>query len=211
MDYIKEAFQKVKEDIDSLRQNIQEIKEKVEELVSKTTPTHPTDNLENPTNKQNIPTDNSPLKGLKAQNMGFSTGNEGVPTNKQTNKQTNQQINNRQFQGENSLDNALEVLNSLDSIKKDIRLRFKRLTEQEFLVFSTIYQLDEELGGCDYKAVSDKLNLSETSIRDYVRKLIKKGISVEKIKINNKNIQLKISEKLKKIATLPVILRLREL
>jgi len=79
------------------------------------------------------------------------------------------------------------------------------------LVFSTIYQLEEEAVLIDYKSLSKKLNLTESSIRDYVGRLIKKGIPVEKTKINNKMIRLSISEKLKKIAPLPVIFQLREL
>ena len=79
------------------------------------------------------------------------------------------------------------------------------------LVFSAVYQLDEENGHTDYKTVSKKLNLTESSIRDYVGRLIKKGVSVEKKRINNKTIQLKISENLKKIASLPTIMQLRDL
>ena len=78
-------------------------------------------------------------------------------------------------------------------------------------MFSTIYQLEEENGFADYKSISEKINLTESSVRDYVGRIIKKGISVEKKKINNKNIQLIISNNLKKIATLPTILQLRDL
>ena len=123
--------------------------------------------------------------------MPFSTGNEGVPTDKQTNQQTNQQTEKTYF------GDALEILNSLDNLKKEIRNKFKRITDQEFLVFSTIYQIAEETGYADYKSLSQKLNLTESSIRDYVGRLIKKGIPVEKTKINNKMIQLSVSEKLK--------------
>jgi len=56
-----------------------------------------------------------------------------------------------------------------------------------------------------------KLNLTESSIRDYVRRLIKKGIPIDKNKINNKNIQLSISPNLKKIASLNTILQLRDI
>jgi biotin operon repressor len=63
----------------------------------------------------------------------------------------------------------------------------------------------------DYKSLSERLNLSESSIRDYIGKLINKGIPVEKKKINNKSIQLSISQNLKKIATLSTILTLRGL
>ena len=99
----------------------------------------------------------------------------------------------------------------MDSLKKEIRLKFKRLTEQEILVFSTIYQLDEKYGHGDYKILSQKLNLTESSIRDYVGRLIKKGIPVDKIKVKNKYIQLKISKNLKKIASLSAILQLRNI
>ena len=112
---------------------------------------------------------------------------------------------------ENSIENAAEMLKSLDNIKKEIRQKFKKLTEQEWLIFSTIYQLDEEKGESNYREIADKLNLTESSIRDYVARLIKKGIPVEKTKLNNKNIQLKISSNLKRIASLPTIIALRDL
>jgi len=225
MDEIKNAFQKVKQDIDSmnkeiisLKQTLFETKEQISyisrilnELVSKSK-TEPAYVSETPTNYPQTstypthnPTDNMSFKPLKGQNIAISTGNEGVPTNRQTDKQTNQQTEKTYF------GDALEILNSLDNIKKDIRNKFKRITDQEFLVFSTIYQLEEEAAFVDYKSLSQRLNLTESSIRDYVGRLIKKGIPVEKTKINNKMIQLSISEKLKKIAPLPVIFQLREL
>ncbi|HTY44341.1 MAG TPA: winged helix-turn-helix transcriptional regulator, partial [Patescibacteria group bacterium] len=98
---------------------------------------------------------------------------------------------------------------SLDNIKKGIRLKFKELTEQEFLVFSAIYQMDSEKGFSDYRSIAQKLGLSESSVRDYVGKLIKKEIPVDKIKINNKNIRISVSEKLKKIVSLNTIFQLR--
>jgi Mn-dependent DtxR family transcriptional regulator len=79
------------------------------------------------------------------------------------------------------------------------------------VVFSALYQAEEEEGYADYRTLAQKLKLTESSIRDYVGRLIKKGIPVEKIKINNKNIQLILSPNLKKIASLSTILQLREL
>jgi hypothetical protein len=164
------------------------------------------------------PTDNDLQNPLKAQNMDISTGNQGVPTDRQTNQQTDQHIDKGSYNkedilnanvSENSIKNAAKILDSLDSLKKEIRLKFKRLTEQEFIVFSTIYQISEEKGYTDYKNLSETLNLTESSIRDYIGRLIKKGIPVDKIKINNKTIHLSISQDLKKIATLPTLLQLR--
>ncbi len=226
MDQIKTAFQKVRQDMDSMKEEINLLKQflsqnmealseidktikdltiqlsKINNNSSSNIPAH---NPPIPTLPTHNPAHNIPFKPLKSQNMGFSTGNEGVPTDRQTNQQTNQQTEKTYF------GNALEILDSLDNIKKEIRNKFKRITDQEFLVFSTIYQMAEEIGDVDYRSLSQRLNLTESSIRDYVGRLIKKGIPVEKKKINNKMIQLSISEKLKKVAPLPVILQLRGL
>jgi len=226
MDQIKDAFQRVKQDMDSmekeialLKQFLSENKEKLSEIdktikeiqsnlsrfTIKPSVNTSTNDLQNSTYPTHSPTDNLTFKALKGQNMPISTGNEGVPTDRQTNQQTNQQTEKTYF------GDAFEILNSLDNIKKEIRNKFKKITDQEFLVFSTIYQVTEESNYVDYKSISQRLNLTESSIRDYVGKLIKKGIPVEKTKINNKVVQLSISEKLKKIAPLPVIFQLREL
>ena len=79
------------------------------------------------------------------------------------------------------------------------------------LIFSTLYQLEQTQKEVNYKDISLKLNLSESSIRDYVSRLINKGIPVEKIRKNNKQIILKISEDLRKIASLQTIIQLRDL
>ncbi len=214
MDQIKEAFRKVKEDMDSLKEELNSLKMQLRDLrISLDKPIlyenkpaiNPANPPLNPTYSNLIPTHNPPFNPLKPLISGISSGNEGVPTDKQTNQQTNQHI------PQSSMKDALEVLNSLDNIKKEIRLKFKELTEQEFLVFSMIYQLDEEQGHSDYRTLSRKLNLSESSVRDYVGKLIKKEIPVDKIKINNKNIKLTVSKNLKKIVSLNTILQLREL
>jgi len=228
-DQIKTAFQKVKQDIDSIREEIKllnqflssnqeiltDLTKNISELSSKIRsnqdnlpppfyPSYPTDNSKNQTIPTHNPADNGSFKPLNSQNIGFSTGNGGVPTDRQTNQQTNQQTE------KGSFNEAIEILSSLDNIKKEIRNKFKRLTEQEFLVFSTIYQLSEE-DSADYRSIATKLNLTESSIRDYVGRLIKKGIPVEKIKINNKMVKLSISEKLTKIAPLSIILQLRDI
>jgi hypothetical protein len=230
MDQIKAAFQKVKEDMDSMREEIDVLKqflyennqkltqfeEAIQDLTFQITQLNlkeianpPISNPAHPSQNPSIPTDNPahniPFEALKPQNSGISTGNGGVPADRQTNQQTDQHIETPSF-GE-----ALDILSSLDNLKKEVRNKFKRITDQEFLVFSTIYQLSEEAGYVDYRTLSQKLNLTESSIRDYIGRLIKKGIPVEKTRINNKIIQLSISEKLKKIAPLPTIFQLRAL
>ncbi len=179
-------------------------------------PTLPsTHNLNTPTVSTHSSTDSTDIRALNTQNQGISTGNGGVPTDRQTDRQTNQQTDFLPKSSYNtqksSIGDAIEILGSLDNLKKEIRLKFKRLTEQEMLVFTLLYQLSEENGYTDYKEISSKLGLSESSIRDYIGRLIKKEIPVEKTKVNNKNIQLSIHSDLKKIASLSTILELRGL
>jgi len=203
--------------IDSLNEEKNNLKSIQKEVLSKETDnlTDPTTKHENSTTPTNIPTHDYIFKPLNNQNLTISIGNEGVPTDRQTDRQTDRHIvessHNHINPIKNSIEDASKILDSLDTIKKEIRLKFKRLTEQEFLVFSIIYQLEEDIGYTDYKVLSDKLRLTESSIRDYVGRLIKKGIPIEKKRINNKNIRLNISKNLKKIATLPTILHLRGL
>ena len=109
------------------------------------------------------------------------------------------------------IEEVSKILASLDTLKKDLRHKFKNLTKQEMLVFSTLYQLQEENFTVDYSIIASKLNLSESSIRDYIQRIIQKGIPIQKNKENNKKILLSLSEDFKKIASLQTILQLREL
>ncbi len=143
--------------------------------------------------------------------------NGGVPTDKPTNQQTNQQTNNtcnnEQYLNKlNYFEKADLLLNTLDDTKKGLRRMFKNLTSQEMLVFETLYNFDiKKDDDISYKKLANILNLSESSIRDYINKLINKGILIEKHRINNKNIVLSISNRLKEITNLTTIKSLREL
>jgi len=225
MDLIKEAFSKIKEDIESLRNEFSNIYTSIEVLTDNQTTlqenlSKTVSRLNKQTNQHNISPQNNPLESLPSQDIGFSTGNEGVPTDKQTNQLTDQQKDNyveqpskgSKSQEISDFQKANEMLESLDEIKREIRLKFKGLTSQEMIVFSTIYGLEEQnLQEITYRVLAGKLTLSESSVRDYTNKLIKKGIPLIKIRQNNKKILLKISEDLKGIAPLSTILMLREL
>jgi hypothetical protein len=170
---------------------------------------------ENPTNQESsavFPADKMPLKGLKTDFLSTSIGNRGVPTDQQTVNPTDRQ----QSKTPNSafidrLSSVSEIVNSLDSLKKEVRTKFKRLTKQEMQVFSSIFQLEEQGFVVDYPLLAHHLNLSESSIRDYTQRLIKKGIPLLKAKENNKKITLSVSPDLKRVASLATILQLREL
>ncbi|MBR9705036.1 hypothetical protein GOV12_06505 [Candidatus Pacearchaeota archaeon] len=178
--------------------------------------------IDTSTHNQTVPQE---IEGLKTQNIPFSTGNEGVPTNRQTDEQTVRQTQNPSEMAlykennsisergiEKNINDAKIMLDSLDQLKKEIRRNFKRLTPQEMVVFSSIYQTEEsDPQNSTYRQISKKLKLSESSIRDYTLRMIKKGIPIKKTKIDNKKIILSISQDLKKIATLATIIQLRDL
>lgn len=221
MDPVKEAFIKIKEEILSLKNEVSSLNLEINLLK-----TH-TNNQAIPTNMQTIiahPTDNTTqtptipqeIGGLKSLNELLSTGNRGVPTDNQLYSQTNQQTGildkSVQESTNNSLLNIQFTLENLDNIKKELRLKFKRLTPQEMLVFSTLYGLEsQEFEEISYKIIANNLNLSESSIRDYIHKILQKGIPIIKTRLNNKKIILKISPDLKKIASLSTITKLRDI
>ena len=213
MDLIKQAFDRVKQDINLLKSQLQEIKTELQEIKRTQTIRHinQTDRQTNQTHPKSQ-TDKYPLEASKPQILEISTGNQGVQTDRQTDRQSDRQT--QKFAQDNKIDHIeklSETLDSLDSIKKDLRHKFKKLTSQEMLIFSTIYQLEEQQAQVDYQLIASKLSLSESSIRDYVKNLIKKGVPISKEKQGNKKIFLHIVDDFKKIASLQTILALREL
>ncbi len=235
---IKEAFKKAKQDVFYLGKQVNELKLELfnikeqlnnitktlennknsSENIKKNTPTHITKNPTiqhiNPTHLEN-PTDDYPLEALKQQNMEVSTGNGGVPTDRQTDRQTDiRHINKEKSVKKDKIEHlskASEILNNLDGLKKEVRKKFKQLTSQEMAIFSLIYQLDSQGELVDYSLLSRKMNLSQGSIRDYIHKITRKAILIEKEKVNNKKIIFHIPLELRKIASLDTIIKLREL
>src|SRR3989344_2903174 len=254
MDPIKEAFQRAKQDIQSLKSEIHELKTALEELKISLQTDKPTDrhtislqnqeksqqtDIKTPTIQHINPTQNlneplkQPLYSLKSPNTSISTGNEGVPTDRQTNQQTNQQTDQHiQIKGkiEQKADNNTQnkelneplntptdsqtdvagILTTLNIYKNELAQKIRALTQQEFLVYTTIVQLEQE--GCivDYPLIATKLKLTESSIRDYTLKLLKKGVPLIKTKENNKKIYLSIPSDIKRIITLQNLMLLRE-
>jgi len=121
----------------------------------------------------------------------FSTGNEGVQTNKQTDKY------------------IPEMFETVNKLKFELKQKFRSLTKQEFKVFSAIYLLEEE-GLVDYPILAQKLSLSESAIRDYIMKLQRKGIPIIKKRINNKKVILSIRKELKHLVSLDLLVKMRE-
>lgn len=166
------------------------------------------------------------LKGILSNFTDCSIGNKGVQTDRlQTHSRhalsTNQGKNNKKdiLGTTNNIKedvgttgntlNAGDIVNLVADFKQDIQRKFKNLTEQEFFIFSVVYSLEEQLGAVSYKDISNKVGLTESAIRDYIRSLIKKGVQIQKEKMNNKVIFLKISPELKSLVSLDNLMQLR--
>jgi predicted transcriptional regulator len=158
------------------------------------------------TDRQTTSTDTIPnLQNIQAEKFALSN------TDTKTDTQTSVQISPQSENTVGNISKVSQVLSSLDSLKQDLRSQFKRLTPQEMLVFATIYQLTDQNISPDYSLLAIKTNLSESSIRDYVGKLIKKGIPVDKTKENNKRVSLTIPVEFKRMASLQTLYELRNL
>lgn len=221
MDPIKEAFTKIKDEISFLKEEITRLNKEIVILNGKNSSFNSTQNpcfSSIPTdNSTHIPTVPQEMKGSNSEKIVVSTGNEGVPTDNSTYTPTHQQTdfigrfmvkNDRKI----GLEDIQDTLDSLDNLKKELRLKFKRLTPQEMAVFSMVYGLQTQgIEEITYKLVANNLNLSESSVRDYIIKLTSKDIPIVKRRLNNKQISLSISNNLQKIASLSTLIKLRNL
>ena len=207
MDPIKEAFSRAKQDISDLKEQISSLSREISSLKELFYST--TQQTDRQTNQHTIPTHklnehhNMPLEASKAPISIISTGNRGVPTDRQTNQQTDRHIENKEIP---QIQRISSTLDSLNFLKEELKAQFKHLTRQEMVILVTIYQLEEQGSIVDYSILAKKLSLSESSIRDYTLKLIKKGIPIQKTKENNKHILLTIPSEMKKMASLQTIL-----
>jgi len=171
---VKNSFKKAREHMDKLEIQIKEqnkeitaLKDKIKELLNEFY--------------------NYKLKN-EILNEEISIGNEGV-LNKQTNKQTVKQTN-KQLNKQTIIDQTGEI----SKFQLNIEEYFRTLTKQELLVFLTIYQLEEELNRkIKFSDISSRLNLSESCIRGYIKRLLQKGMPLARTKINNKIVLISLS------------------
>ena len=175
---IKRSFGKVKEDINTLTTKIIAIEAKLDKILDKLT-----EKTGKITNSVEFEEKRAPPVTLQKS----STGNIGAQS-------FNHSLDNQSFTNQTTT-NPKSTIHSLNiqSLKKDIDSAFSSLTSQEFLVFLTIYQLEEDYSrGITYGDLSSKIGLSEGCIRGYVSSIIRKNIPLDKVKINNRTITLRI-------------------
>ena len=217
---IKESFTKIKEDILYLNQELLILKQELKEIKKILHINIPAIKLQHSTHTS---THNLKNYALKSPYFNSSIGNDGVPTDRQQTDNRQKNILKRTFKGypkkeetnQDSLflplSNLSHLSNILDNIKNDLGEKFKKLTKQEFLIFSLLYTLEEELDYVTYNDLAKRTGLTGSSIRDYIARLIKKGIPITKEKQNNKIVLLKIPRELKDIATLDKLTKLKNL
>lgn len=223
---LRNSFLKLKEDLFYLNQEILGLKEEIKELNTKLASLlnqNKSNEQSNnyPTQIQHIekfPTDKSANYGLNLQNFHVSIGNKGVPTDSQ--QISNRQLNELKRTFDNSIIQTDSNINKTENqtiqdisalvqnMKNELSQKFEKLTKQEFLVFSILYTLEQEKKQVTYRDLAQKTNLAESSIRDYISRLERKGIPIIKKKINNKLIFLSLAPELKNLATLDLLSRL---
>lgn len=220
-DKIKEAFSKAKQDIQELKDQISLLTSQLEEI--NRTLKSSTQHQNNATIRQEISTDTTDKTSLEASfpsNHNISTGNRGVSTDRQTIRQTDNThekfvYSEKQTPPQSSpktdqTDQIVQTLSNYQALKEDLKLKFSNLTNQEFLVYTAIYQFQEEGHKVDYNLLSAKLNLTSSSIRDYIQRLTIKGIPLEKHKENNKKIHLSIPHIIRESLSLSAIIQLKQ-
>jgi len=112
----------------------------------------------------------------------ISIGNQGVCADRQTDRQTHVQTHNH-----------INISNFKSELED---LFLNKLTKQEFLIFLTIYQLEEQKP-VTYKDLSKVLQLSPGCIRTHVTSLFTKEAPLTKSKYKNKVTLLSISQEFK--------------
>jgi biotin operon repressor len=211
---VREAFEKVKKDIDFLTEQIVILRRELEEIKRIKTnfsEQSSTGNEGVPTNKQtNTPTYNTLSKIVDEELSMFSKPVWQNPTQTPTDvQQTNTKPQQTNTFSNTSTDAENSITSMVNTLKNDLKLRFRSLTKQEFHLFSVLFTVDKTQKHATYKDIADKTGLSEASVRDYMQRISKKGIPIIKEKLNNKLIILKIPEELRNLATLDNLLRIR--
>lgn len=187
---VSDSAETVQSENQQLRLEVEALKQQLLEIKGMISSQNPIIQTSTPTNSVMFPTD------LPSETSSFplvSTGNEGVPTDRQT----------------DNIQTVKPGIEAVSSILSDLKIKFRNLTKQEFKVFSAVYILSQNQQ-VDYRVIAEKLKLTEGSIRDYVMKLERKGIPIAKEKLNNKKVLLYIKPEVKQIMPLEAIMTVRE-
>lgn len=115
-----------------------------------------------------------------------SIGNEGVYANMHSFMHANMHTDTRQT------DRSYDSLSTVEKL-------FNSLTKKEFLIFLTIYQLEDDIKNVTYEDISKHLKLTQGCIRTHITNIIRKDLPLVKNKINNKLTLLSIDERFREL------------
>ena len=188
---IKNSFQKVREDIDGLKAEIRLIKGVLEEIKAEIKTLKETPRSEDPT---------SPGEDFDQS----SIGNQGV-----ANSQRQPTDDNSPTIDSNPRQSPTTNL-PLSDLKESLDSAFRNLTNREFSVFMAIYDLDKEKNGdISYSELSQHLNITESTTRDFVNQLIRKDIPIQKSRYFNGKVSLCIKEEFRRLNLYQNLLKLK--
>lgn len=175
-DGVKKAFLKVRDDIQKLEE---EIKNQKEVILAQ-------QKVIEALNEQigNVLTPISNLEPNIKDSTKSSIGNEGVLSTVTVTATPLPTLFRQPFDNPNT-----------NPITEDIKNKFRSLTEREFAVFMTIYQLEEELNSLvTYFDIAKKLSLSRSSVRDHIGELILKNVPLVKMVSSDRKVSLSIKK-----------------
>lgn len=197
---IKSSFLKVKEDINLLKIELQDLKklilsQKNEIDLLKSQTIHTPSNFENPENKAFFYT---------------SIGNNGVLNDSQQSLNDSQQCQSMPVNAQQPPKTQNNEFLALKNLKKDLENTFNTLTDREFSVFLSLYELEKELGEVSYLDLAKRLKLSQTTIRTSINSLILKNAPVQKDRFFNKKVSLSIQNDFKSLNLYEKLIKLKQ-
>jgi len=181
---IKLSFSKAKEHVDRLENDLKELK-----LLLKT---QNKEIIDLKSEMKEIITSNKQIDYQNEPKTSISTGSKGVP---------------RQH-----FDSTSTALNQeIEPIKQEIEEKFRKLTEKQFSIFMTIYELEEQKNSpIRYKDIAEHLSLTQSSVRDHVNELTLKKIPLTKEIFNNK-VFLSVPQEFRTLTLASKLLNFRQL
>ena len=189
--------------IEGIKREIEDLKQEIKE---KETPAHLRHIADMPLAFEKDKEIKQPKKPEFNHFRHVSTGNEGVPADSQ--QTVNRQSTHLQHIKIPKKEEKEDIAEIAQKYKEDFEKSFRKLTKQERVIFYMLYSLDDKHGFVDYKMLSSSTNLTPSSIRDYISRLIQKEMPIIKERLNNKKIILKITQNFKNLIKLDTILKI---
>ncbi len=100
----------------------------------------------------------------------------------------------------------------IEEIKSKLNKVFYSLTNREFKVFMAVYSLEEESKSpITYQELAKSLDLSSSSIRDYISELIRKGAPIKKEKTRNGLVYVSVLKEFKDLNLISKLIAFRNM